>query len=524
MTRLPVLLLVWLGLWGLETACLVAQSEPALPAAGADSAGQALPEGALYRLGTLEPDAPPEKGHQAGVYRVMFSPDGKRLISRGMDHTVRIWDLEHPPRHLRLEAGKPIALSPQGKLLATGGVGEAVAIWSLPEGKELLTLPTSADLLHFAAEDRLLLLSRGVLSWYHPRTGRKLGKDLLVRLAVPLAVSADGHHLAYLISQYNHNVQVTTLNRQQTTRTFTGKQNRPICAAFSPGATLLACGGRDRMTHVWEVATGRLLYKLAGQQGPIQAVAFSPDGALLATASWDTTVALWETATGQQVALLRGHRKHVAAVAFSPEGRRLASGSTDRTILVWDVSRILLGRTSDATEPLSKEQFQQLWQQLASEDAAQAYAAIGRLIRGREQTIRFLKQQLASLLESDQLKRIEELIAQLDAPQYMVRERATRELMQLLAVARPRLEEELQQTLSAEVRFRLRKILSLKAPKPVYSSQQVHQLIRTIQVLKRIDTPESRHLLQLLARRVPDPRVMKEARDALKRLGLSESQ
>ena len=523
MTRLPVVLLVWLGLWGLETAPLVAQPEPASPS-GADSPAEALPSGALYRLGTLDADAPPEKGHQAGVYRVMFSPDGKRLISRGMDHTVRIWDLEHPPRHLRLEAGKPMALSPRGKLLATGGVGEAVAIWSLPEGKELLTLPTSADLLHFAAEDRLLFLSRGVLSWYDPRTGRKLGKDLLIRLAVPLAFSADGHYLAYLISQYNHNVQVTTLTQPQSTRMFTGKRNRPICAAFSPGATLLACGGRDRTTHVWEVATGRLLYKLAGQQGPIQSVAFSPDGALLATASWDTTVALWETATGQRVALLRGHRKHVAAVAFSPDGRRLASGSTDRTILIWDVSRILLGRTPDATEPLSKEQFQQLWQQLASADAALAYAAIGRLIGGREQTVRFLKQQMAALLETDQLERVEELLGQLDAPQYMVRERATRELMQLLAVARPRLEEELQQTLSAEVRFRLRKILSLKAPKSVYSSDQVRRFIRLVQVLKRIDTPESRQLLQLMARRVPDPRVMKEARDALKWFGPSGGQ
>ncbi len=489
-----------------------AQPEPA-PTPPEVPAQEALPSGALFRLGSLDPDASSEQGHRAGVYFVVFSPDGKRLVSRGMDYTIRVWDLEHPPQHLRLEAGKPVALSPDGKWLAAGTNG-SVAIWSFPQGKQQHTLPTAAELLHFPSPQRLLVLAHGVLTWYDPAQGRKAGKDMLIRLAVPLAVSAEGKHLAYLISQYNHNVQVTSLDQQRSTRTFTGKRNRPICAAFSPGATLLACGGRDRLTHVWEIATGRLLYTLEGHQGPVQAVTFSPDGSLLATASWDTTVVLWETATGRPVATLRGHRRHVAAVAFSPDGKRLATGSTDRTILVWDLARVLLKQTPKPI-PLTQQELEQLWQQLASDDAAQAYAAIGRMIAGGETTTQFVRRQLASLLEADQLQRVEELIAQLDAPQYMVRERATRQLMQLLAIARARLQEELEKTLSAEVRFRIRKLLALQAPKPVYSSPQRHRLLRLVQVLKQIDSEESRRLLQLMARRVPDPRVMKEARRAL---------
>ncbi len=507
-------LLAWLalligpGLWGLVPA--VAQSEPA-PTPEPD---EALPAGAILRLGSLDPKAPAKQGHQGGVYFLAFWANDKVLVSRGMDYTVRVWNLEKPPKHLVLPAGKPVALSPDRKLLAAG-TGGTVTIWSFTPGNQQRTLTTAAQLMHFVSPRRLLVLAHGVVTWYDPVQGRKVGKDLLVRLAVPLAISQDGKQLAYLISQYNHNVQVTSLDEQRSTRTFTGKQNRPICAAFSPGATLLACGGRDRMTHVWEVATGRLLYKLQGHQGPVQAVAFSPDGSLLATASWDTTVVLWEVATGRPVATLRGHRKHVAAVAFSPDGKRLATGSTDRTILIWDLPQVLL-KPQQQSAALSPQELEQLWEQLASEDAAQAYAAIGRLIAGGETTLEFLRQRLASLLETDQLQRVEELIAQLDAPQYMVRERATRQLMQLLAVARPRLEEELEKTLSAEVRFRIRKILALQAPRPVYSPQQRYRLLRLVQVLKQIEGEESRRLLQLLARRTPDPRVMQEARQALK--------
>jgi WD40 repeat protein/serine/threonine protein kinase len=77
-------------------------------------------------------------GHQAYVWRVAFSPDGRYLASGSWDSMIKIWDLEAPestePETLRGHAGfiLGLAFSPDGRRLASasgyGGRGE-LRVW-----------------------------------------------------------------------------------------------------------------------------------------------------------------------------------------------------------------------------------------------------------------------------------------------------------------------------------------------------------------------------------------------------------
>src|SRR5271157_3083498 len=76
-------------------------------------------------------------GHTATVWKVLFTRDGKQLISVSQDKTIRVWDVASgaPLRVLRPPIG-PIAggqfyaaaLTPDGRTLAAGGTG-----WRLGE-------------------------------------------------------------------------------------------------------------------------------------------------------------------------------------------------------------------------------------------------------------------------------------------------------------------------------------------------------------------------------------------------------
>jgi WD40 repeat protein len=63
---------------------------------------------------------------------------------------------------------------------------------------------------------------------------------------------------------------------------------------------------------------------------------FSPDGGVVAVSD-EAEVVLLERASGKELRRLKGHQDHILDLAFSPDGRFLVSGSYDLTALVWKV-------------------------------------------------------------------------------------------------------------------------------------------------------------------------------------------
>src|SRR4051812_25608989 len=76
----------------------------------------------------------------------------------------------------------------------------------------------------------------------------------------------------------------------------------------------------------------KLVNRLRGPSGSINAISWAPDGSVLAAASDDGTVQLWSGETGQPLRTMTGHSQKVTKIAWSHDGRMLASGSWDENI------------------------------------------------------------------------------------------------------------------------------------------------------------------------------------------------
>jgi dipeptidyl aminopeptidase/acylaminoacyl peptidase len=273
---------------------------------------------------------------------------------------------------------------------------------------------------------------------------------------------------------------------------------------------VLASAGDDKTIGLWESATGGLRARLVGHQRGVKALAFSPDGRLLASGGRDRTVRIWELASGKERRRYEGHLGTVSNLAFSTDGRLLASASGDTSVLVWPV---LEQRPPKLTiEPRLMEE---LWSDLAGDDASRSWRAACTLIAAPKQTLSWMTEHLKPISNTD-AERIAQLITDLEAEEFADRQRAVRALEKLGGLAEPALRKVLEGQPSPEVQRQAERLLS--KIKEFVPSGEVLRGLRAIEVLEQIGTADARRQLERLAGEAPSQRMRNEARMAVARL------
>lgn len=244
-------------------------------------------------------------------------------------------------------------------------------------------------------------------------------------------------------------------------------------------------------------------------------VTLSPDGRTLASGSLDKTVRLWDIVTGNELHCFEGHEDVVTAIAFSPDGKLLATGGRDGMIFIWDVAKWTKPRPLPRVE-LSENDLESLWYDLHQPNARQAYQAIWKFVGAPEVSVPFLEKRLRS--EPFSKERVNQLIKQLDDNRFLAREEATHELEKLGSKVVPMLRAELDYDCSTELRRRLTQLLGKLAKQGPADHVSEYEVVRGVQALEYIATPEACNALRHLAEGDPQDRLTREARMSLARL------
>jgi len=240
---------------------------------------------------------------------------------------------------------------------------------------------------------------------------------------------------------------------------------------------------------------------------------FSPDNRLLCLGGPDNAVTLWNVATGKQVAQVHGDQGETTCLDFSPDGKRLVSGSTNTTALMWDVAALVPASPSTA-RLLSNDEIEACWTDLAGDDAAKAFEAICLLSASPKAAVEFLGKHVLPIPPLDSAQ-VERWIKDLDHRQFQVRNQANHELEGLGERAVPALQKALKDKPSAEVRSRVDELLRKAA---LDLTGERLRVLRAIELLERAGSAECKELLRSLAKGDGGAMQTREAAESLRRL------
>jgi WD40 repeat protein len=463
-------------------------------------------------------------GHQADVHAVVFTSGGRKLLTAGAGALLYRWDFKGNllgeftgPKRLHTN----LVLSPDQKTLAVQGNNLAIILVDAASGKERLQfknhLPpnhgahTSMSFVFSPDSRRIISSSMGVdpyIRCWEVDTGKEIYKiDTTGKPNMPgtlgLALSPNGKTLYAAYRMGPIKIHDATDGR------FLRQIGQQIINAgsltLSPDGRWLAAISND--VHVWDAATGAELLRLPRPAQYRPRLVFSPDGRTLVTAGEEDAVRLHELATGQMRFEIPKSAGRAASLAFCADGRLLAIGHTDTTALLWDLRLLPQGDGSKGAQD-----FEGLWADLAG-DARKAFWAIGRLQADGDKTVAAL----AKHFKPGSAQPLQNLIAQIDNEDFLVRERATKELMALGRDAAAPLEKALLVARSAEARGR---ILVIQEHLDKGEGKATGRLrgLRTLEVLEGIGTPAARKVLEFVATGEPNAEITVEARATLKRL------
>ncbi len=229
------------------------------------------------------------KSISTSVKKVVFSPDGK-TIAVGDNGIIHLWNTDNDaskkiylldPIKNRLIFHHPyyplwitrLVFSPNGKMLVSGTVGGKVQMWQVETGIELCSLLEG--------------------KWFQEAKKKKDGDFFQHRTKEPitdLVFSTSGDMLA-VTSLFN---KTHFFKVEDQTRIDEINMSRTDMLVYSPDDSFLVNGLPSGEIDVWDLTTKDKLTTLAGHKNGVNQLVFSADGKTMASIGSEGTILVWD--------------------------------------------------------------------------------------------------------------------------------------------------------------------------------------------------------------------------------------
>jgi len=322
--------------------------------------------------------------HRNLVNTVSFSPNGKYIVSGGLDGSLKFYDASTGQESLTFEGYSGfessqtvkktiniVNFSHSGKYIVSGGSLQErnnlqygiyedkkslLIIWDVTTGKQVRTFPTQSKTItavSFSPNDKYIISAEnfgyktpGELKLWKVTTGQ-LVRTFKGHSAIINAVSFSSNG-KYIVSgggiSYDDKpgeLKLWNAESGKLIRTFAIQDKNIKVVNFSPDNRYIVSAGSNYSEKIgefklWEVATGKLLRTFKGHSALVNVVTFSPNGKYIISGSQDQTLKLWKVVSGKPIRTFSGQASSANAVSFSPDGKYIVNIA--EKIKLWEIA------------------------------------------------------------------------------------------------------------------------------------------------------------------------------------------
>ncbi len=259
----------------------------------------------VEHIGILNTDDPtPATLIHTGRLWQSISPDCTRAIGVVEKNRLDLYSLPDCSLQWQMDMGQGIfrsRFSRDGTLICTTLLDGTIVFMRTQDGSEISrtrTFETSVTVQDFTPNATAIFTSykNGEIHCWDCSTGRHLAMVMPPNDTDPpcVRVSDDGTLIAAIGGKKE--IIILSGKADRELLRFPAPSATTWSMAINPDNTRLAVGDQDRITHIYDMATGDELLQLRGHTGSVMSLAWSHDGRFLASGGYDHRVLLYDSA------------------------------------------------------------------------------------------------------------------------------------------------------------------------------------------------------------------------------------
>lgn len=244
-------------------------------------------------------------GHKKHIGTIAFSPDGKYILTGGVDNLAILWNANSGEMIRKFEGHTKsvanVAFAPNGKYILTGSEDHKTILWDINTGKQELHL-------------------RGHKSEITALAFSPNGKRVLTGNA------------------FDSGIKLWDIQSGEVLLILEGQKGFVSSVVFTPDERFILAGTSKGNAILWNAKSGKQIRIMKCHKEEVRSIDISSDGQFFITASGDDSIKYWQLLNGRELCKLSGHSNEVTEAKFHPiNNKRIVSTSIDRTIRMWEV-------------------------------------------------------------------------------------------------------------------------------------------------------------------------------------------